>query len=547
MKIVECVPNFSEGRDKEKICKITDKIEKTENVWLLDVYTGAATNRTVVTFAGTPRGVTNAAFKAIKKAAELINLQEHGGEHPRIGATDVCPFVPVENVSMEECVQIANKLGKKVAEKLGIPVYLYEKAATEDKRKNLSNIRRGEYENLREKIKDPDWKPDYGEPLFNEKSGATVIGARNFLIAYNVNLNTKDKKIAQTIAEKIRESGTLIENDNGSKKRIPGKLKKTKAIGWYVDEYGAAQVSLNLTDYRITPPHKAFEEIRKEASKLKVRVTGSEVVGLIPREAIIMAGKYYLEKQGKSKGVPEKEIIFNAIRSLGLNEVTEFIPSHKIIEYRISEIKDSLMNKSIKIFTENLSSSSSTPGGGSVSALAGSLAAALGAMVGNLTFGKDKYKKYQNEIETLTEDLQSLRYDLLNLGDDDIEAFKKLMNAFRMKKTTEKEKKVRAEAIQSTVKIAIKVPLEVMRKSLDIIKIAERIAEIGNVNVISDAGISAEMAYSSCHSASWNVKVNLPFLKDEEIKSRIKKEHDEIINEVDDKLYNVREIVEEKL
>ncbi|MCK4226330.1 glutamate formimidoyltransferase [candidate division WOR-3 bacterium] len=555
MKLVECVPNFSEGQDEKKINLIVDEIKNTSGVWLLDVDPGADTNRTVVTFVGSPDAVSEAAFRAIKKASLVIDMREHKGEHPRMGATDVCPFVPVRDVSMEKCIEIAKKLGARVAEELKIPIYLYEEAATEEQRKNLANIRKGEYEGFPLKIKEPEWKPDYGEPVFNEKAGVTAIGAREFLIAYNVNLNTRDKKLAHKIALNVRESGRIkkdkdgnvVKDENGVALRIPGKLKATKAIGWYVDEYGLAQISINLTNYKITSPHEAFEEIRKEARDLGLRVTGSELVGLIPKDALVEAGKYYLEKQGKSRGVSEREIIHYAAKSLGLNDITEFNTDDKVIEYRINKEIDRLTDLSLTEFADELSSDSPAPGGGSVAAFCGSLSASLIAMVGNLTFGKNKYKEHWEEAEKIAGESQGLKCEFLDLCDEDTEAFNQLMKAFRMKKNTEEEQREREEMIQVATKRATEVPLKVMRKALLAIELALKMGRIGNVNAISDVGVASEMAVSACKSASLNIKINLPSIKDEEFAREVSGEHDEILKKIGDIQEEVGKVVLEKL
>jgi glutamate formiminotransferase/formiminotetrahydrofolate cyclodeaminase len=363
MRLVECVPNFSEGRDLAKINKITKEIETTPEVKLLDVDPGDSTNRTVVTFIGTPQAVKEAAFKAIKKASEVLDMSKHSGAHSRIGATDVCPFVPVTGVAMDECVQLAKDLGRRVGQELGIPVYLYEEAAQKPDRKNLATIRRGQYEGLEEKLKDPDWAPDYGEPKFNAKAGATVIGAREFLIAYNINLNTTDQALARHIASKLRErgrakrekDGKIIRDENGKAIEIPGKFKEVKAVGWYVEDYGIAQISINLTNYKISPPHLVFDEAIKEAEQIGLRVTGSELVGLIPKEAMLMAGRHYLNKQGESTEIPEEELIRTAVRSLGLNDVTPFDKQKKIIEYQFTEVEDSLLDLNHHEFSNELS------------------------------------------------------------------------------------------------------------------------------------------------------------------------------------------------
>ncbi len=555
MKLVECVPNFSEGRDDKKINSITDEIKNTSGVWLLDVDPGADTNRTVVTFVGSPEAILEAAFRAIKKASEVIDMREHKGEHPRMGATDVCPFVPVRDVTMEDCVEIARELGARVAEELNIPVYLYEEAATEEKRRDLANIRKGEYEGLLEKLKDSEWKPDFGEPVFNERSGATIVGAREFLIAYNVNLNTRDRKLANKIAKNIRESGhakrdengKIIRDEDGNTIKVPGKLKATKAIGWYVEEYGVAQISINLINYKITPPHIVFEEISKEADDLGLRVTGSELVGLIPKDAMIQAGKYYLEKQGKSRGAPESEVIHCAVKSLGLDEISKFNPEDKIIEYRINKEIDRLIDKSLIDFSEELSSDSPAPGGGSVAAYSGSIASGLVAMVGNLTFGKEKYKDDWEEAQNITENVQILKQEFLELCDEDTEAFNGLMRAYRMEKKTEEQQEKRDEMIQSSTKRATEVPLNVMRKTVKVLELAKNMAEIGNINAISDVGVAAELALAACRSASFNVRINIPSIKDEEFKNKVTKENGRIIKKIENLYKEIIPIVEKKL
>ncbi|NOY78965.1 MAG: glutamate formimidoyltransferase, partial [Calditrichaeota bacterium] len=420
-KIVECVPNFSEGRDPSVIEAIAEAIRSTEGAMLLDVDPGKATNRTVYTLIGSPEAVVEAAFRAVKKASELIDMQKQKGEHPRIGAADVVPFVPVSGVTMEECVQLAHELGKRVGESLKIPVYLYEEAATRPERKNLAEIRKGEYEGLPEKLKDPNWKPDYGPAEFNPRSGATIIGAREFLIAYNINLNTRDRKLAQEIALNLRESGrakrdetgAIIRNPDGTAVKIPGRLKAVKGVGWYIEEYGIAQVSYNLTNYKITPPHVVFEESQKEAEKLGLRVTGSELVGLIPLDALKQAGRYFLEKQGKTGGVPEEEIIHIAVKSLGLDELAPFDPKQKVIEYRFQERFGPLAKRTVWEFANELSMDSPTPGGGSTAALAGALAASLVSMVANLTYGNKKYRENWDAVKPLALRAQELKDALL--------------------------------------------------------------------------------------------------------------------------------------
>ena len=539
MKIIECVPNFSEGRDKNVINAIASAIEQTEGVRLLNVDPGADTNRTVVTFIGDPDSVQEAAFQAIKKAAELIDMRKHKGEHPRIGATDVCPFIPVSGVTMQECVEIARKVGQRVASELGIPVYLYEEAATRPERKNLADIRKGEYEGLPEKLKDADWQPDFGKAEFNPRAGATVIGARKFLIAYNVNLNTKDRKKAHEIALNIRESGRakrdeqghIIRDENGKAIKIPGTLKACKAVGWYIEEYGQAQVSMNLTDFEQTPVHVAFEEVVKQADKLGLRVTGSELVGLIPLKALLEAGKYYFKKQEKSVGQPDQELIHMAIKSLGLNDITPFDPLQRIIEYQIQPPAGPLAARTVSDFLDVLSTDVPAPGGGSVSALLGSLAASLGAMVSNLTVGNKQYQQYWIELSDVADALQQLKNFLTRSIDLDTEAFNALMNAFRMPKKTEEQQREREQAIVDATKNAIEVPLAVARKSLQALKLIRDNLVKMNENAISDAGVGMLCAESAVRGAALNVLINLKELDDPEYKSRVTKEISEIMQE----------------
>jgi len=537
-KIVECVPNFSEGRDPSVIDAIAEEIRSTEDVMLLDVDPGKATNRTVYTFIGSPEAVVEAAFRAIKKASELIDMQKQKGEHPRIGAADVVPFVPVSGVTMEECVKLAHDLGKRVGEALKIPVYLYEEAATRPDRRNLAEIRKGEYEALPEKLKDPNWKPDYGPAEFNPHTGATVIGAREFLIAYNVNLNTRDRKLAQEIALNLRESGrakrdengSIIRNPDGTAVKVPGRLKAVKGVGWYIEEYGIAQVSYNLTNYKITPPHVVFEESQKEAEKLGVRVTGSELVGLIPLNALKEAGRYFLEKQGKTGGVPEEEIIHIAVKSLGLDELTPFDPKQKVIEYRFQERFGSLVKMAVWEFANELSMESPTPGGGSTAALAGALAASLVSMVANLTYGNKKYRENWEAVKPLAMRAQELKDALLRAVDRDTEAFNAVMNAFRLPKKTEEDKKARDHAIQEATKGATHVPLEVMQFAFETLELAKIAAEKGNVNSVSDAGVGGLMALAAVEGAYLNVKINLSGIQDESFKSEIEKKAEEILS-----------------
>ena len=538
-EIIECVPNFSEGRDMNVIKAITDAIEAVDGVKLLDVDPGADTNRTVVTFIGTRQGILDGAYAGIAKAAELIDMRKHSGAHARLGATDVCPLVPISGISEEECIQLSYELARKVADGLNIPVYMYEKSARREERRNLANIRAGEYEGLADKLKDPNWQPDFGKAEFNERSGATVMGVREFLIAYNVNLNTTDRKLASDIALTIREKGRLkrdkagniLRDDNGVALRQPGLLKETKAVGWYIDEYKMAQVSINLTNYKITPPHVVFEEIRKLANRKGLRVTGSEIVGLIPLEAILMAGRYYLKTQSKSQGVPEESIIRTAIQSLGLNDVSEFDPQKKIIEYQFREFETSLVEMTAREFADETSTDSPAPGGGSVAALCGSLAASLTAMVANLTHGKKGYERHNEKMNEVAVQAQNLKDELLRLMDLDTAAFNQVMDCFRLPRKTDEDKAKRNAAIQEATKNAANVPLQVMETSLKLLELTEIVAKYGNVNSISDAGVAALSADTAINGAGLNVLINLAGIDDREFVASMKSKVDSIRKE----------------
>jgi glutamate formiminotransferase/formiminotetrahydrofolate cyclodeaminase len=555
MKLVECVPNFSEGRDLEKIKVITKEIESISQVTLLDVDPGESTNRTVVTFIGTPEGVKEAAFRAIKKAAEVLDMSKHQGAHSRIGATDVCPFVPVSGVTMEDCVQIAHDVAKRVAEELEIPVYLYEKAAQKPERKNLANIRVGEYEGLAERLKDPEWAPDYGKPIFNARTGATNIGAREFLIAYNINLNTRDRSLARHIAFNLREKGrakrdkdgNIIRDENGKSIKIPGKFKEVKAVGWFIEDYGIAQISINFTNYKITPPHLVFDEAVKEAEAIGLRVTGSELVGLIPKEAMLMAGRHYLKKQGKSPGVPEEELIDIAVKSLGLTDVSPFDPHKKIIEYQFKEVEHSLLEMNLRQFANELSIDSPAPGGGSTAALCGALSAALTSMVSNLTVGKKEYEAVQGKVIELAMSAQELKDEFLRAVDLDTAAFNKVMATFRMKKNSEEQKKEKNAAIQETTKEATLVPLGVLENSIRALELAKDIAKHGNKNSVSDAGVAGLTAQTAAEGAYYNVIINLPNIKDERFTKDIKAKAEALKNEAIQIGNEIRKIVEGEL
>ncbi len=552
MKLVECVPNFSEGRDLNIIKAITDEIEAVEGVKLLDVDPGKDTNRTVVTFVGTPEAVLEAAFAGIKKASEVIDMSKQTGEHPRMGATDVCPFIPVLNTSIEECVEIAKKLGARVAEELNIPIYLYEYAATEEKRKNLAVIREGEYEGFFEKIKKPEWKPDFGKAEFSRKSGGTVIGVRDFLIAYNINLNTKDKKIAHDIALTIREKGrskrdekgNIVRDSEGKAVNQPGLLKSCKAIGWYIEDYKVAQISMNLTNYKDTPVQLAFDTVVEEAMKRGVRVTGSELVGLIPKEAIIEAGVHYLKKQGKCSGIPEAEIIHIAVKSLGLDELGPFDPEKKIIEYAyVDKCIKKLKDMKIDEFSDELSGDSPAPGGGSVAALSGAMAASLVSMVANLTHGKKGYEEYYDSMEKAALKAQAVKERFIALIDMDTDAFNGLMAASKMPKKTDEQKKERDEAIEQATKNAINIPLSVMDACSDMLDIMDETAQYGNKNSVSDAGVAALNTVACCEGAYMNVLINLPGVNDKKYIEDTRKHAEKTLETVKKRCEEVKEKV----
>lgn len=546
-KIVECVPNFSEGRDLSIIGEITDEIKKVPEVILLDVDPGKDTNRTVVTFAGSPQGVLEAAFSAIKKAAALIDMSKHSGAHPRMGATDVCPFVPVSGVSMQDCVEIAEKLGRRVAEELNIPVYLYEEAASSVERRSLAYIREGEYEALPEKLKKEEYKPDFGEAVFNKKSGATVIGAREFLIAYNINLNTRNVKIATRIANRIREKGRSVKNkDTGEKEQIPGTLKAVRAVGWYIDEYNMAQISVNLLNYKITPLYRVFEEAEKFANEFGVRVTGSELVGLIPLEAVLQVGRHYLEKAGSSTGVPERELVRIAAQTLGMNEVAEFNPEHKIIEYRFRE-KGRLASMNLYDFADELASDSPAPGGGSVAALNGTLSAALSSMVGNLTCTKKQYKDVREEMIEIAVRAQGLKDFFTESIDKDSAAFNKIMACFSMARGTDQEIEARNRAIQDATKEATLIPFTVLEKTKEAAELALAVVERGNQNSLSDAGVAGLTASTAAEGALYNVMINLQGMEDEEFKARLSKEAAAIHKEVQAIAAKIKQILHNQL
>lgn len=524
--LIECVPNFSEGRDSAVIKQITDQILTMEGVRLLDVDPGQATNRTVVTFVGPPGPVCEAAFRAAKKAAELIDMRRHKGEHPRFGATDVCPLVPISGITMEETVEYAKKLGRRLGEELGIPVYLYEYAATRAERKNLASVRAGEYEGLAEKLSRPEWRPDFGPAKFNEKSGATAVGARDFLVAYNVNLNTTSVRRANAIAYDIREKGRIKTVDgksggkpvldaNGEKVWESGSLKCCKAIGWYIEEYGIAQISINLTNLGVTPIHVAFDECCKKAEARGVRVTGSEIVGMVPLAAMLEAGRYFLRKQQRSIGVSDKELIKIAVKSLGLNDLSQFKPEEKIIEYAIAEKSARrLVDRTVEGFVELTASEAPAPGGGSVSALVGALGAALATMVANLSSHKRGWDERWEEFSNWADRGKRHWTRLMQLVDEDTDAFNALMAAHGLPQGSAAEKSARASAVQAATKRAIEVPLAIMEEALASMEVIAAMAEQGMEASVSDAGVAAACARAAVIGAHLNVKINAKGLTD---------------------------------
>jgi glutamate formiminotransferase / formiminotetrahydrofolate cyclodeaminase len=525
-QLIECVPNFSEGRDMSLIKQITDQIETIEGVKLLDVDPGAATNRTVVTFVGTPDEVVEAAFSAIRKAMEVIDMSKQHGAHPRFGATDVCPFVPISGITMEETVKYAHKLAERVGNELGIPVYCYENAAFTKERRNLAYCRSGEYEGLPKKLSDPAGKPDFGPATFLPRTGAIAIGARDFLVAYNVNLNTTSTRRANAIAFDIREkgrpmregnpvTGKIVKDANGKQIDIPGSLKACKAIGWFIEEYGIAQISINLTNISITPVHIAFEEACKKAQERGMRVTGSELVGLIPLKAMLDAGKYFLQKQQRSLGVSESELLKIAIKSLGLDDLKPFNPQEKIIEFVLAG-KDSknLMDMTCKGFADETASESPAPGGGSISAYMGALGISLATMVANLSSHKPGWDERWEEFSAWAEKGQILKNELIFLVDEDTRSFNRIMDALGMPKGSDNEKTARTDAIQEATRYAIEVPFKVMQKSFESMAIIRAMAETGNPNSVSDAGVGALAARSAVMGAYLNVKINTSGLND---------------------------------
>ena len=529
--LIECVPNFSEGRDSRVIDQIVDAVRSVDGVTVLDVSPGASANRTVVTFVGAPEPVIEAAFRAIKTAAELIDMRQHHGTHPRLGATDVCPLVPLSGVSMEETAAYAHQLARRVGEELGIPVYCYEAAATRPERKNLANIRAGEYEGLPDKLQDPEWQPDYGPAVFNPRTGATVIGAREFLVAYNVNLNTTSVRRANAVAFDVRErgrvkrrgnplTGEIVRDANGEPVRIPGLLKGVKAIGWYVEEYGICQVSMNLTDLKATPLHVAFETVRERARARGMRVTGSEIIGMVPLAVLRAAGEYYLRQQQRSLGIPEREILHIAIRSLGLEEFGPFDPEERVIEYAVARLegqRPQLPARTLADFIDDVASEAPVPGGGSVAAAVGALGAALGTMVANGSAHKRGWDERWEEFSNWAVRGRRCLEALIALVDEDTQAFQELMAAYGLPKATEEEQTARRQAIVRATHRAIEVPLETMRVALQALDVLVAMAEHGNPNAVSDAGVGALCARTAVQGAYLNVQINAAGLADDPV------------------------------
>jgi len=529
-QLIECVPNFSEGRNLDIIKQITDVIEKSEGVKLLDVDPGFTTNRTVVTFVGTPDEVIATAFHVIRKAQELIDMRQHHGDHPRFGATDVCPLVPVANITMEETAEYARKLAKRVGEELNIPIYCYENAAFEEKRRNLANCRRGEYEGLKDKLANPEWKPDFGPGQFNDsvaRSGATAISARDFLIAVNYNLNTTSTRRANAIAFDVREmgrpkregnpiTGKILTDEHGNNIMIQGTLKGTKAIGWFIEEYGIAQVSMNITNTTETPLHVAFEEVREKAEKRGIRVTGTEIVGLVPKKALMDAGYFFLKKQQRSLGISEKEVMKIAVKSMGLDDLKPFDPAEKVIEYLLEKDQSAnkLMDMTCAGFADETASESPAPGGGSIAAYMGALGAALGTMVANLSSHKPGWDNRWEEFSGFAVQGQKLKDELLWLVDEDTHSFNLIMNAMGMPKGTEEEKTARKKAMEEATKYAIEIPFRTLQRAYDVFDLCEAMIEKGNPNSVTDAGVGVLCAKAAVAGAYLNVRINATGLED---------------------------------
>lgn len=563
-QLIECVPNFSEGRDMGIIQQITDEIRNSAGVRLLDVDPGEATNRTVVTFVGEPEAVMEAAFRAVRKASQLIDMRQHHGAHPRSGATDVLPLVPVAGITLEECAELARKLAKRLADELEIPCYCYEAAALKPERKNLAVVRRGEYEAIPERINDPAEAPDFGARPFDEgvaRTGCTNVGARDFLIAVNYNLNTTSTRRANAIAFDVREKGRPARegnpitgkvklDENGKKIMIPGTLKGTKGIGWYIEEYGIAQVSMNITNINVTPLHVAFDEVCRCAQNRGVRVTGTEIVGLVPERTLLEAGRYFLEKQQRSTGIPKEDIINIAIKSLGLSDLKPFNPREKVIEYLLEDENGddkALVKMTVKGFAEETSRESPAPGGGSVAAYMGALGAALGTMVANLSSHKPGWDDRWEEFSRWADKGQALSEELLVLVDEDTRAFNKIMEAFGLPKKTDEDKRLRSEAIQAATLFATQVPLQTMQAAFGAFELCQAMAEFGNPNSVSDAGVGALAARAAVLGAGLNVKINAASLKDRETADKMIAEAEQLIAEAQKKEAEIIGIVERKI
>ena len=559
-KIIECVPNFSEGRDQEVIRQITDAIEGVDGVVLLNVDPGASTNRTVVTFAGSPEAAVEAAFRAIQKAADLIDMRKHRGAHPRMGATDVCPFIPISNVTWEEAIDCARRLGARVGNELHIPVYLYGKAAKSEGRSNLSVIRSGEYEGFFEKIKTPGWEPDFGPQNFSDRSGATVVGTRDFLVAYNVNLNTRSVRRANSVAFDVRENGRVktvdgspsgkpVLDENGEPVRVPGMLKHVKAIGWFVEEYGLAQVSMNLTNLEETPLHVAFDACTEAAASRGLRVTGSEIVGMLPKKCLLDAGRYFLRKQKWSEGASDEELIDLAIRSMGLSELKEFDPREKIIELKMDSTAGgkSLLKLDLREFCNETLSDSPAPGGGSVAALMGALGVSLGGMVANLSAGKRGWDDKLAYFSERAVKAQQLKDELLFLVDEDTAAFNRVMQAFALPKSSPDEKSARSQAIQQANQDAAEIPLRVMETALRSYDLLAEMAAEGNPASISDVGVGLLATRAGIAGAELNVRINLAGLNDEAIKSRFSEQARTILSKSETEFSRISQMVDTKI
>ena len=564
-RIIECVPNFSEGRNMDVIKQITDAIEKVKGVKLLDVDPGEATNRTVVTFVGEPEAVVDAAVASIKRATELIDMRNHKGAHPRMGACDVCPLIPVSGVTMEECAELARALAERIAEELGVPTYCYEAAAFRSERRNLAVCREGEYEGLPEKMANKEKQPDFGARPYDEgiaRTGATAVGARDFLVAVNYNLNTTSTRRANAIAFDVREKGRpmregnpivgkIVKDENGEPVMIPGTLKECKAIGWFIEEYGIAQVSMNMTNLSVTPLHVAFDEVCRAADARGVRVTGTEIVGLVPKKALVDAGRYFLQKQHRSAGVPERELVRIAIESMGLSTLKEFKPEEKVVEYILEAEEQKNVNKLVDMtcaaFAEETASESPAPGGGSISAYMGALAAALGTMVANLSSHKAGWDDRWDYFSQWAEKGIAVMNELLTLVDEDTAAFNKIMDVFAMPKNTAEEKAARAEAMQVATLYATQVPLHTMKAAYKAFEIVRAMAVEGNPNSVSDAGVGALAARSAVMGACLNVKINAAGLKDREVAGALVKEAEEIQTLAQQAEKEILEIVESKI